>query len=294
MPGVVVTEFATTADALSWLEQEQWALLAAVRLAAGRGFHRHAIAFRPILSMFLQRRGLWRDLASVQEITLGAATAVDDLGAQADAHRALARACTRLGDDRSADKHYRHALCKYGRIGDQRGQGFTHLNRGGLAEKQGRYRQALGHAAKAVDVMEATGDLLWQARALNALSWCHAQLGEHDVALAACRRSLDLLTSLGDPVGQAAAWDSLGYIHHLRANYEEAVACYDNAVRLNQELGDRHHEADTLSRTGDSHRAAGRFAAARTAWQRTYEILRELDPRRAEEILTLLTACPDA
>ena len=50
-----------------------------------------------------------------------------------------------------------------------------------------------------------------QARALNAVGWLHAQLGEYRPAVIHCRKALRILRSIGDRYGQASTLDSLGF-----------------------------------------------------------------------------------
>ena len=54
---------------------------------------------------FLDRRGHWRESVETQHVALAAARRLGDLPAQADLHRVLARAYTRLGDHDEAHVH---------------------------------------------------------------------------------------------------------------------------------------------------------------------------------------------
>jgi hypothetical protein len=48
---------------------------------------------------------------------------------------------------------------------------------------QTRYAEAVVHCQRALDLLTAAGDLAGQGRALNALGWYHAMLGEHRLGL---------------------------------------------------------------------------------------------------------------
>jgi tetratricopeptide (TPR) repeat protein len=114
------------------------------------------------------------------------------------AHRSLGIAYARLDRYEDARLHLARALDAYARLGDRAGRAHTHLNLAWLAERQ------------ALDLYRAAGHDVGHANALNAVGWCHAQLGAYRPALASCQQALTLLDALGDRFGQAATWDSIG------------------------------------------------------------------------------------
>ncbi len=126
-------------------------------------------------------------------------------------------------------------------------------------------------------MFEAGGHRHRQARALNAVGWYSALVGDHAQAIAHCERSLQLADQMGDRHLSANVWDSLGYAHHQLGNHTLAVECYQQALALQQDgLGDRYHEAVMLAHLGDAQDGAGAATEADVTRQRGLDLLAEL------------------
>jgi tetratricopeptide (TPR) repeat protein len=276
-PGVTPEQPADHGQALAWLTAEHSVLLAVVRQAAEAGFDTHTWQLAWTLHTFLDRRGHWRDLTTAWQAALPAAGRLDHPTAQANAHRLLARAHTRLGRYPDAHTHLQHALRLYTHADDRVGQAHTHHNFAMLWGHQGRPEQALDHAQQALSLHQAAGHRQGQATALNTVGWYHALLGDYQQALTYCQQALTLLQELDDRHGLAETWESLGYAHHHLGQHTQAAGCYQHALHLFQDLGDRYNEADTLTRLGDTQHAAGDPTAARTAWTHALDILTDLE-----------------
>jgi tetratricopeptide (TPR) repeat protein/transcriptional regulator with XRE-family HTH domain len=283
-PSVTAGQPADYAQALAWFEAEHRVLLAAVTLAAGSGFYRHAWQLPWAAATFLRLRGHWQEWAATQRTALAAATSLGDTAGQAVSGRFLAGACVSLGDLDEARRYFASSLRLYQRLGNQLGEAISHQSLGTLAERQDRYADALGHSEQALRLFKAVDDKAGEAAALNNVGWYHAQLGDYQQARAFCRRSLTLCAEVGHRSLEGDAWDSLGYAEHHLANFTAAAACYQRAVRLHREAGDRFLEATTLAHLGDTRHAAGELARAQEAWQRALAILDDLQHPDADEV----------
>ncbi|MFY1620332.1 ATP-binding protein [Micromonospora sp. WMMD736] len=278
------------AEALQWLTAEHPVLLAAQRLAASSGLDAHTWRLGRALDTFLDRQGHWHDRVEACQAALRAAERLGDPLAQAVAHRFLAGAHTVVNRYADAHRHLECALDLYVVSGDTEGEARTHQNLASLWDRQGEPRLALEHSTRTLVLARAAGHRRAQADALNAVGWCHAQLGDHLAALAYCEQALDLLQQLDDRAGEAATWDSLGYAHHHLGQYDRAVECYERTLDLTRDLGDLWGEADTLSRLGDTRLALGDPAAARADWQRALDIFTALDHPDADAVRARLQA----
>jgi tetratricopeptide (TPR) repeat protein len=280
-PGVARVDIGSHSAALAWFTAEGPVLLAAIAAAAQAGFDEHAWQLAAATREFLARRGHWHDLVSAQSTALAAAQRSADPGAQARAHRDLARAYAFLGRCGEARIHLLRALGLFRASGDLVGQANTHLKLGGLLAQLGRHGDALRHARTALNQFEQIGHQGGYARALNNLGWYHGKLGDHRTTLVYCTRALTLHRRLGDRRGQADTWDSLGHAHHHLGDYEQAAAQYRHALTLYRDLGYRSDQAATLARLGDVRFAADDRPGAREAWQHSFDILVELRHRDA-------------
>jgi tetratricopeptide (TPR) repeat protein len=289
-PGVTPQHLADYAQAMAWFTAEHRVLLAAVAHAAATGFDTHTWQLTWAVWTFLDRRGLWHDLAAVSRAAVAAAERLTDPTAQAYAHRNLASAYIRLGGFDDAETQLSRALDLATRAGDPVGQGQAHHGLALVWERRGHPAQALDHASHALHLYRAAGHQIGQARALNNVGWYHALLGDHQQALTSCQQALTLHQELDDHDGQAATWDSIGYAHHHLGHHTHAVTSYQHALDLRRDLGDRYYEATTLTNLGDTHHATGNDQAARDAWQHALGILDELDHPDADTVRTKLNA----
>jgi tetratricopeptide (TPR) repeat protein len=130
----------------------------------------------------------------------------------------------------------------------------------------------------------AAGHRPGEADALNAVGWCHAQLGEHAAALRNCAEALEVFRILGNRPGEAATLDSLGYIHHYLGHYAEAICCYTDAIDVHGDADDQGERADMLIHLGDAEQAAGHEEPARSARQRALAILDDLADPAADQV----------
>jgi len=280
--GVTPEHPANHEEALAWLTTEHQVLLAIVNHAATTGFDTYTWQLAWIITIYLDRSGHWHDRVATEHAAVAAARRLADPNAQADAHRQLAHAYTRLDQYDEAYTELSHALKLYRDTGDPTGQAHTHRYLAYLRGRQGDHRAALHHAGKALQLFQTADHRPGQARALNEVGWEHAQLGNHQHALTACGQALTLLQELGDRSGQANTWDSLGYTHHHLGNHTQAITSYQHALDLYRNLGDQYNEADTLIRLGNTHHTAGNPHHTQTAWQRALTILDQIHHPNAD------------
>jgi tetratricopeptide (TPR) repeat protein/transcriptional regulator with XRE-family HTH domain len=283
-PGVVPERPADYQEAMTWFTTEHPVLITAVGQAAASGFDVHAWQLARAVNEFLVRRGHWRDWIDTQHVALAATRRLADSSAEANAHRSLARAYTRLGRYEDAHTHYKLALDLFVAAGDVAGQAHTHNSIAEVWEHLGRYSDALDHARQAVELHRGAGHRRGEAGALNNVGWYHAQLGDYRPALESCEQALALMEELGDRYAVASVLDSLGYAHQRLGDHDRALARYHRSLSLFRELGDRYWEATLLTRIGETRHATGDPDAAREDWQRALAILDDLAHPDAEQV----------
>ena len=292
-PGVVVPEPTSRADALAWFDREHASLFAAVGHAAAHGFDTHAWQLAWTTTAFARLRSFWPEQARCLEVALAAARRLDDRLALASTHRGLGRIYVVLRRFDESEAHLSAALELVRELGDRQSQAHIHRHLGGLYEAWERLPEALHHAEEALAVFEELGDRPGTARALNAVGWARAMLGEDlHRALVDCGRALVMFREVNDVLAEAATWDSLGYVHHRLHDLPEAVRCYREALPRYRESGDRYEEAATLQRLGDTHVLAGDHDAARAVWQEALDILDGLGHGNVEALRSKVAGLP--
>ncbi|HEU4423002.1 MAG TPA: BTAD domain-containing putative transcriptional regulator [Pilimelia sp.] len=203
--------FASTGEALAWLERERVAIVGVgLQAAATAGVDPMLTATLVTdLRAFMHRRGHWDELGRLASAALAAARrdghdhaaalALLELGAVAYLRRRLT----------VAEAHLRHSLAL-----------FRRLASGG----------ALGAA-------RAFGGAIGLSRALNNLSLVCAEQGDLDEAAALVEEDLALLRGLGDRFGESVALDNLALVDVRRGLYADAVDHCVHSVELNRDAG---------------------------------------------------------
>jgi DNA-binding SARP family transcriptional activator len=289
-PGVVVEDIASHERALAWFAAEHRNLLAGLSAARDRGLDEHTWQLAWAVSPFLEYQGRWHEwraalvAARAGVMRAGEARAGGRRAPRALVERLLGRAHIRLDRYDEADLYLHQALALYTELGDLPGQGHTHRDLCWKLDCQGRHREALDQAERALRRFRAAGHRSGQARALNATGWFHIALGDYELALARCQEALDLQAEIDDRYGQAETLDSLGFLHRHLGHVSQTIACYERALELYRAFEDRYNEADTLAYLGDAHHAARDVAAARSAWREALAILERLGHPDAERL----------
>jgi tetratricopeptide (TPR) repeat protein len=283
-PKVAPESMADHPRAEAWFTAEHPILVNLVRWADGQGLDLGTYQLAWSLQIYLHWRGHFHDCLDTQHTALGAVRRLGDPALQARVHRVLAGIYTNLGRYPEAHSHLDAANDMLGTIADQYGQGQTELAFGRLWISQGHHRKALYHHECALERFKAVGNVAWQSRALNALGWSHANLGEYDRAISVCREALAIQGELGDRHSQGMTLDTIGYAHHHLGQHEHAVDCYERALALHREVGDVRNEADTLQHLGDTHHETGKKHKADSAWQRSLTIFDRLNDPDADVV----------
>jgi tetratricopeptide (TPR) repeat protein len=157
-----------------------------------------------------------------------------------------------------------------------------------LFGSQNHHIEARQHTQRALDLYAGSDDHNGRARALNAIGWDEARLGDFHNALIHCWQALTLHQEIGYRSGEAVAWDSVGYAYHQLGDHCRALTCYRNALDVFHDLGNRFLEAGTLTNIGDTHLAAAAPDAARQSWRDALSILDDLGHSHAEIVRTKL------
>ncbi|MEO3796759.1 BTAD domain-containing putative transcriptional regulator [Nonomuraea sp. B10E15] len=288
LPGVSVTGFEGSDEAMDWLTAERPALLAVLKLAADLGLDRHVCDLARALFVHLHRRGRWHDRAETQRAAVAAARRLGDRAEEIRVRRNLAAALADLGRFDDAHHHLDAALKRSG--DDPAPQAWTHHYRGHVHALQGRDAEALDAARRAHDLFARLGDRSGQAIALTDLGLHHGRLGDHGQARDLCEQALALHQELGNRPYQAHAWSCLADAHLRLGDTAAAVDCHHRALALFRALGDPYAEASTLAHLGACHRLAGDHAAAREHWRHAHLLLGDLDPSTTDQIRAQLAA----
>jgi tetratricopeptide (TPR) repeat protein len=291
-PDVTLPPIQSYQQATMWLDTEHRTLLAGVRHAYRTGFDIHAWKLAWSLGAFLDRRGRWRDLLSIEHCVLAAVYRLGDGFAKARSHLLLGWPYAQLGREAEAQRHFERSVALCREVGDRDGEAATHFALAVAWERKEHYAEAIHHAQWALDLFQATGYRAWQARTHRVHAWIHGRHEEHSLAVDHCQKALRLVREVGDLHYEAATLDSLARAHRNLGNLPQAITHSVSAINLYRNLGDHYNEANTLRRLGDIHQTIGDLAAAHEAWQQALKILNLLNLPDADQIrVKLRTRC---
>lgn len=240
------------------------------------------------------------DLNQVDEVLQlwrGAFAVVDRLDEPETAARVevfLGRSLHRAGRPAEGARHLDHTLDYFTAAGDHRGEYWVLRELCRCWEGLGDPRRALDFAQRALRLAETGLASVKPASALNAVGWCHASLGEFDLARTHCEKALRLLheADVGTPT-PADLWDSLGYIAHHSGRHTEAIDYYRRALAALEPGWSQILRPEMYERLGDSHHAAGAVAAAREAWRQSLVRYRSQHRTEAAAVVTGKLAASD-
>jgi DNA-binding SARP family transcriptional activator/tetratricopeptide (TPR) repeat protein len=277
-------------QATGWLKAEHQVLMRATGYAASVGMDNYAWQLPWVLTDFLNRDGHWHDWEASQQAALAAALRLQDVAAQAQAHRYIGRACFQLQDLDAARDHLFRSLELQRQLGKPIAQASASLDLCHVYEQRGNLAEALKSAQLALSVYQSECYQLGEALALNNVGWYHALLGNYPEALRWCRQALELCTQVGYTIGEGHSWDSLGFVHQHLGQSAQAAACYRRALDIYRQLSVRYDEARVLNRLGDIAHIAGDPSGARRAWQAALDIVTELDHPDSDELRTKIAS----
>lgn len=247
--------FSDRAAAMSWLDAELPAVLAAAGRSAALGLAYEAIATADVLSWYFDRRCQWHAWQKLSETLLPLARDRDDPLPLAGLLNSLGLALTeqrRFGE--AVDLHDEAAaLAAAG--GNRYEEGlawdFRSLAYAGL----GRHEEAVAGHLHARDLLRAADHLRGEAMAMNHCGTALRRAGRPEEAVAWHQRSLPLLVSLGDDVGTAMTQLSLGLALSDLKSFEAAADQHTKALAIFEESQDQWGQARALHGIGTALRA---------------------------------------
>ena len=146
------------------------------------------------------------------------------LGRYAEAERGLARALALLEEVRSVP-----ALAQRARV---------EARRAALEQAQGRLRETIAWAERAIADAETGGAKDALAHGLNVLDSAHVALGRPDLAVHG-RRALQLFDELGELGQKAGLLNNLGILAYYDGRWGDALERYEQAREAWEQAGDR-------------------------------------------------------
>jgi tetratricopeptide (TPR) repeat protein len=265
---------ASPAQAIGWFRAELASLVAAVRQAAGRGWHDLVVGIAVPLWAFFTRYPHPDDWIATSQAGVASARQLGDAAALGWLMSGLGHAYTGLGRFDEARATLTAALDVRRRCGDRTGEATTLASLGQILGYQGRFREALDYMLPSLAMHIAVGERRMIGTGHHNVGCMLWRLGRYDEALDHSARALAIRREEGDRFGEgmtgtqiADVYLSLGRLEESVENNRQALAAIEDAA-----AGSFEH-ADVLYGLGTTLAAMGHTAEAREAWQAALPIL---------------------
>ncbi|GAA2794260.1 BTAD domain-containing putative transcriptional regulator [Crossiella cryophila] len=270
-PGCLPRSFADRVDSAAWFAAEHENLLAATRLAAESGLHRHAWLLPAVLIDHLVDRKPWATWFHANEIALAAAQRSGDQDGQRWTRLNLAIAHVHRAEYDQAAELLITALDTvdspdevWSTIQHTLGEAYFGL---------GQPERALGYYLRAGAAYRELGLSGEWLMATNNSAKALTRLGEYEEALAHLGTALTAVARIGDHHALGHTHFHLAEVYELTGELSLAEAHYRQALTVRAEAGDRVGEAESLHRLGGLLLTMGEPDRARTAWQRALSLV---------------------
>jgi len=229
-------ESALDAIAMNWFRVEHDNLTEAVNWAQDLGEHNIAVKLTANLGIFFQRRSLWNDWVTTNQVALKSARA----------------------------------------IGDQHGIAQTMNNLGSVYQAQGKWDDAIDCYQQSLETKRAIGDQHGITQTMNNLGSVYQAQGKWDDAIDCFQQSLETKRAIGDQHGIAQTMNNLGLVYQAQGKWDDAIDCFQQSLETMRRLGDRHGTAQTLQNLAAAYQQTGRVKEGFALSQEATQIYMEL------------------
>jgi DNA-binding SARP family transcriptional activator/tetratricopeptide (TPR) repeat protein len=232
--------------ALAWLDAQRPNLVAAARHAATTGRRSLAWLLADALRGYFFLRGHMADWYTVAAAGEAAATAEGDACGLAGAELSLSSLRLRQGRHREAVRHAERALRRARLGGWVGGEMAAHNVLGAAAIESGQLDRAVEHLNNVAVSARRSGHRRGEATALGNLALIGRDRGRLSAAAAQGLRALAISDSIGCLSGQGKNHYLLGDLHHKLGDLAQGLRHYHEAALLFRKVGYRAYEGLAL------------------------------------------------
>ncbi len=186
----------------------------------------------------LELEGEWSDSLKMYTELLTKASPERDKRLMAEVNRRLGVLHLRRFEYEQADSFLNLSLEQAELMGDSHTLTLIHYDKGGLAEREGYYQEAIMHFSRAEELARSIGDDVGRGKALYGMGRTYGQLRDLKKATQTKREALDVLERTGDTAEIAKVCSSIGNDLRDLGDGHGAVAYLERAVELANSVGD--------------------------------------------------------
>lgn len=274
--------FASSAEAVAWLDAERANLLAVTRLCSAHDFSPLSWLLPRSIIAHLVFRGAWGDLEKAVRSGLDAARAHDDRSTQGHLLLALADQRNFIGRHEEAARLSTEAAELHEQFADTSSQAHALVVLSDALSRAGRTEEATRGYQEAVGLYRTLGESRELSMTLNNFAYALFEAGQHEEAVTVATEAVELARSMNARGTEACALDSLGQAYRGLGRIAQASRTLRNAVECYRAEDDRYLGADALEHYADVLWIQGRRQAAVAAWREAAEWFEPVAAHRAE------------
>jgi tetratricopeptide (TPR) repeat protein len=254
-------------EALAMFQAERTGLLAALGLAAQRGWDTQVRQLSESIADSLTMLRYLDDMLTVWEAALVAARHAQDTRAEGMALTSLGIAYSELRRFEEAITCHQQSLATLREAGDRPFEGMALNNLGTVYSDVRRFQEAITCYQQSLAICREVGDRHGEGMALGNLGTAYSELRRFEEAVPCYQQSLAICREVGDRHSEGMALGNIGTAYSELRRFEEAVPCYQQSLAIFRETGDRYHEGQILDNLGTAYREMRQHDQATMCWR---------------------------
>jgi DNA-binding SARP family transcriptional activator/tetratricopeptide (TPR) repeat protein len=230
--------FSDTRQATSWLDAEQSWLRTATEYWFANGHPQEAAAIVHMMSVYLDRKSLWRESVALHEKSLTAWRECRSPLGQAHTLTHLAAAHWRLGETEAALERATEARHLWTALDDPSGEADALLQMGRAHYNQHHNAEAIECFTRCARHWQEVGDHRAAAVALHHLCAVQFDVGHYSEGIATAEEALEIAGRCHDLPITCNSMNSLGIFLLRLGDYARAEHYYRQALLIADQIGD--------------------------------------------------------
>ncbi|MGE0562364.1 MAG: tetratricopeptide repeat protein [Flavobacteriales bacterium] len=180
-----------------------------------------------------------------------------------------------------AEKYLKEAITIAKKNKFKRGEAYSYICLGYLAEDQSDFQRAITNYQNAYNNYLLINDLRGQSSALKNIAGVYLSKGQYAKALEISLKSLKIAEKLDDKKLISFNYTNVGGIYHGMEEYNKALDYFLKALKISQELGERSAIVSDLSNVGVAYKELENYSKALEFYQESLKIAQEFNKSRS-------------
>ena len=184
-----------------------------------------------------------------------------------------------MGRYKKAIQHYQKSLDVFTDIGVLSGIAHSNGRLGNTSFEIGQYEKAINYYGKALEISAKLDDRTEIAANKGRLGNVYLKLGNFAQAINCYKTSLEITSDIADLSGRASNNGNLGNAYLSLGDYQKAIEYYKTSLQISTEIGDRSNIASNNGNLGNAYLSLGEYRKAIKYYETGLKISTEIGDR---------------